>query len=49
LGGLNTYRPPGQTSWSKAIVRHGVDPRVALAGVLWVPAEDIRIRDRPSR
>lgn len=48
-GVLNTYRPPGQTSWSKALVRHGADPRSALAGVLGVPADDIRIRDRPSR
>lgn len=23
-GVLNTYRPKGQTSWSKALVRHGV-------------------------
>jgi hypothetical protein len=30
-GVLNTYRPPGQTSWSKALVRHGADPAVALA------------------
>jgi hypothetical protein len=33
-GVLNTYRPPGQTSWSKALVRHRADPGVALAGVL---------------
>jgi len=31
-GVLNTYRPPGQTSWSKALVRHGADPGAALAG-----------------
>jgi hypothetical protein len=30
--------PPGQTSWSKAFVRHGADPRVALASVLGVSA-----------
>ena len=47
-GVLNTYRPPGQTSWSKALVRHGADARVALAEVLGVPAEDIRVRDRPE-
>jgi len=35
-------RPSGQTSWSKALVRHRVDPRAALAGVLGVPAADIR-------
>ena len=44
-GVLNTYRPPGQ-SWSNALVRHGADARVALAGVLGVPAGDIRVRDR---
>jgi hypothetical protein len=47
-GVLNAYRPPGQTSWSKALVRHGTDARAALAGVLGVPAEDIRVRDRPE-
>jgi hypothetical protein len=41
-GVLKTYRPPGQTSWSKALVRHGADPRVALAEVLGVRAGDIR-------
>ena len=45
-GVLNTYRPPGQTSWSKVLVRHGADPRAAVAGVLGAPAEDIRVRDR---
>jgi hypothetical protein len=45
-GVLNTYRPPAQTSWSKALVRHGADPGLALAGVLGVSAEDIRVRDR---
>jgi hypothetical protein len=40
--GLLAHRPPGQTSWSKALARHGADPGVALAGVLGVPAEDIR-------
>jgi hypothetical protein len=43
-GVLNTYRPPGQTSWSMALVRHGADGRLALAGVLGVSAEDIRVR-----
>jgi len=47
-GVLNTYRPPGQTSWSKALVRHGADPALALAGVLGVAAEDVRVRDRPE-
>jgi hypothetical protein len=44
-GVLNTYRPPGQTSWSKALVRHGADGRQAIAGVLGLPAKDIRVRD----
>ena len=43
-----TYRRPGQTSWSKALVRHGVDARVALGEALGVPAGDIRVRDRPE-
>jgi hypothetical protein len=47
-GVLNTYRPPRQTSWSRALVRHGADARVALAGVLGIPADDIRLRDRPD-
>jgi hypothetical protein len=45
-GVLNTYRPPRQTSWSKTLVRHGADARVALAGVLGVGAEDILVRNR---
>jgi hypothetical protein len=44
-GVLNTYRRPGQTSWSKAVVRHGADPRLALAAVLGLAAEDILVRD----
>jgi hypothetical protein len=47
-GVLNTYRPPGQTSWSKALVRHGANPRQAIAEVLGVLAGDIRVRDRPE-
>jgi hypothetical protein len=47
-GLLHEYRPPAQTSWSKALVRHGTDPRAALAGVLGVGAEDIRVRDCPE-
>jgi len=35
-GVLNDYRPPGQTSWSKALVRHGADPRLALGALLKV-------------
>ena len=44
-GVLNDYRPPGQTSWSKALVRHGANAREALAQVLGVPVGDIRLRD----
>jgi hypothetical protein len=44
-GVLNAYRPPGQTSWSRALVRHGSDARLTLAGVLRVPAEDTRVRE----
>jgi len=44
-GVLNTYRPPGQTRWSKALVRYGVDPRVALGAVLNVAAEEIKMRE----
>jgi hypothetical protein len=40
--------PAGQTSWSKALVRHGADPGVAIAEVLGVAAEDIQVRDRPD-
>jgi hypothetical protein len=34
----------GQTSWSRALVRHGADGRQAIAGVLGAAAEDIRVR-----
>jgi broad specificity phosphatase PhoE len=44
-GVLNTYRRPGQTSWSKAVVRHGADPRMALATVLGLAAGDIQERE----
>ena len=43
-GLLNNYRPPGQTSWSRALVRHGPDPRMALAAVLEVAAQAIHVR-----
>ena len=32
-----TYRPPRQTRWSKALVRHGADARLALAAALDCP------------
>jgi hypothetical protein len=44
-GVLNTYRPPGQTSWSKALVRRGADLRTALAAVLKVAPEYIHSRE----
>jgi hypothetical protein len=47
-GVLNTYRPSGQRRWSKALVRHGADAQAALAGVLGVSAEDIRVKDSPD-
>jgi hypothetical protein len=43
-GVLNTYLPPGQTRWSKALVLHRADAREVIAGVLEVPAQDIRAR-----
>jgi hypothetical protein len=36
-----------QRRWSRALVRHGADGRVALAAVLGVPVDDIRVRDCP--
>ena len=50
-GVLNTYRPRGQTSWSRALVRHGAKAREAIAAVLGVPAEQIGVRDNagPAR
>ena len=44
-GVLNGYRPKGQTSWSRALVRHGADARAVIAAVLGAPAEDIGVRD----
>jgi hypothetical protein len=40
---------PGQTSWSKALMRHGADPAVALVRVLGVTAADFRARDRSEQ
>jgi hypothetical protein len=37
-----------QTSWSKALVRNEVDPRMALAVVLGLPAGDIQVRQGPG-
>lgn len=47
-GVIVAYRPRGRRGpWSKALVRHGADPRTALAAVLGVAAEDIQVR--PSK
>jgi hypothetical protein len=43
IGAYRRARRRGR--WSKALVRHGADAGVALAGVLGVPAEDIRVRE----
>ena len=45
FGVSSTHRPPGQTIWSKALVRHGADLRPALAKVLGLTAEDIHAKD----
>jgi broad specificity phosphatase PhoE len=48
-GVITDYRRSGgHGRWSKALVRHGADARLALADVLEVPADDIRLRDRPE-
>jgi hypothetical protein len=45
-GVIAAYRQAGRRGrWSKALVRHGADPRVALAEVLGVPGRDIRVRE----
>jgi hypothetical protein len=38
------YKPKRRRRWSKALVRRGADPRLALAAVLEVAAEDIDVR-----
>jgi hypothetical protein len=43
-GVITDYRRSGHGRWSKALVRHGADPREALAEVLGVRAGDIRVR-----
>jgi len=45
-GVIVAYRRRGRPGRrSNAVVRHGADPGAALAGVLGVPAGDIRLRD----
>jgi hypothetical protein len=49
-GVIVAYRRTGRRGrWSRALVRHGAVARVALAGVLGVPAEDIRDGDLDQR
>jgi hypothetical protein len=44
-GVLVGYKPNLQRRWSKALVRHGVDARSAIVGVLGLPAGDIQLRE----
>ncbi len=39
------YKHQRQRRWSKALVRHGAEPRSAIAAILGVPAEHIGVRD----
>jgi hypothetical protein len=48
-GVIGAYRRAGRRGrWSKALVRHGADPGVALAEVVGVAIDDIRLRDGPE-
>ena len=42
------YKPRRRRRWSSALVRHGADPRMALAAVLGVSIDDIRVKDSPG-
>ena len=45
-GVIHFFRPRGRRGkWSKALIRHGADPRTALAGVLGLAAEDVQVRE----
>jgi hypothetical protein len=39
------YKPRRQRRWSRALVRHGADPRMALARVLDLSPADIQVRE----
>jgi len=39
------YKPRRRRRWSRALVRHGADPQMALAAVLGLSAEDIQVRE----
>jgi hypothetical protein len=48
-GVILAYRRTGRRGrWSKTLVRHGADAGVALAAVLGVAADNIRVRDGPE-
>jgi len=44
-GVIVEYKPKQQRPWSRALVRHGADPRTALAAVLGVDADDLHVKD----
>jgi hypothetical protein len=45
-GVIHLYRFSGRRGrWSRALVRHGADPRMALAAVLGLAADGIRVRE----
>lgn len=49
-GLLTEYRPVGQTSWSKSLIRRGVQDRAsALAKVLAISPESLNFRDEPQK
>jgi hypothetical protein len=48
LGVFADYKPKRRRRWSKALVRHGADPEIALAAVLGVSAEEIEVKDIPD-
>ena len=49
-GVIHLYRPRGRRGkWSRGLVRHGANPRMALAAVLGVAPEDILLRQGAGR
>jgi hypothetical protein len=45
-GVIHLYRPSGRRGkWSRALVRHGADPRITLSSVLGLPAENIQVKE----
>jgi hypothetical protein len=45
-GVLLDHKPERQRRWSRALVRHGADARLAIAAVLGEPTEDIVVREQ---